>query len=88
MKKAILLICGVIFFVGCANKIDPTPGDKCKPKWYKAESSDSKMVFGYSRERSRSSSLATSQNHCLQLLCNRMIFYLLHKICFYPSSNQ
>jgi len=60
MKKAMLLICGVIFFVGCASKIDPTPGDKCKPKWYKAESSDSKMVFGYSRERSRSSSIATS----------------------------
>ena len=60
MKKAMLLICGVIFFVGCTSKIDPTPGDKCKPKWYKAESSDSKMVFGYSRERSRSSSLATS----------------------------
>ena len=60
MKKTMLLICGVIFFAGCASKIDPTPGDKCKPKWYKAESSDSKMVFGYSRERSRSSSLATS----------------------------
>ena len=60
MKKAMLLICGVIFFVGCANRIDPTPGDKCKPKWYKAKSSDSKIVYGYSRERSRSSSLATS----------------------------
>ena len=60
MKKAILLICGVIFFVGCASKIDPTPGDKCKPKWYKTKSSDSKIVYGYSRERSRSSSLATS----------------------------
>ena len=60
MKKAILLICGVIFFVGCANRIDPTPGDKCKPKWYKTKSSDSKIVYGYSRERSRSSSLATS----------------------------
>ena len=60
MKKAILLICGVIFFVGCGNRIDPTPGDKCKPKWYKTKSSDSKIVYGYSRERSRSSSLATS----------------------------
>ena len=60
MKKAMLLIFGVIFFVGCASKIDPTPGDKCKPKWYKSESSDSKRVFGYSRERSRSSSIATS----------------------------
>ena len=60
MKKAMLLICGVIFFVGCANRIDPTPGDKCKPKWYKADSSDSKIVYGYSRESSRSSSLATS----------------------------
>ena len=60
MKKAMLLICGVIFFVGCANRIDPTLGDKCKPKWYKAKSSDSKIVYGYSRESSRSSSLATS----------------------------
>ena len=60
MKKTLLLICGVIFFVGCANRIDPTPGDKCKPKWYKAKSSDSKIVYGYSRESSRSSSLATS----------------------------
>ena len=41
MKKAMLLICGVLFFVGCANRIDPTPGDKCKPKWYKTKSSDS-----------------------------------------------
>ena len=61
MKKIILLICGVIFFVGCTNnRIDPTPGNKCKPKWYKAKSSDSKIVYGYSRESSRSSSLATS----------------------------
>ena len=60
MKKAMLLICGVIFFVGCANRIDPTLGDKCKPKWYKAKSSDTKIVYGYSRESSRSSSLATS----------------------------
>ena len=61
MKKTILLICGVIFFVGCTNnRIDPTPGNKCKPKWYKAKSSDSKIVYGYSRESSRSSSLATS----------------------------
>ena len=60
MKKAMLLMCGVIFFVGCGNRIDPTPGDKCKPKWYKTKSSDSKIVYGYSRERSRSSSLATS----------------------------
>ena len=60
MKKAILLICGVIFFVACGNRIDPTPGGKCKPKWYKTKSSDSKIVYGYSRERSRSSSLATS----------------------------
>ena len=60
MKKVILLICGVIFFVACGNRIDPTPGGKCKPKWYKTKSSDSKIVYGYSRERSRSSSLATS----------------------------
>ena len=60
MKNAILIICGMIFIVGCASKIDPTPGDKCKPKWYKQKSSDSKIVYGYSRERSRSSSLATS----------------------------
>ena len=60
MKNAILLICGMIFIVGCASKIDPTPGDKCRPKWYKQKSSDSKIVYGYSRERSRSSSLATS----------------------------
>ena len=72
MKKAMLLICGVIFFAGCATRIDPTPGSKCKPNWYKAESSDSKIVFGYSNERSRSSSLATSiglaaaQAHALQ----------------------
>ena len=60
MKNVILLICGVMFIVGCASKIDATPGDKCKPKWYKQKSSDSKIVYGYSRERSRSSSLATS----------------------------
>ena len=60
MKKVILIICGMIFILGCASKIDPTPGDKCKPKWYKQKSSDSKIVYGYSRERSRSSSLATS----------------------------
>ena len=60
MKYAILLICGMIFIVGCASKIDPTPGDKCRPNWYKQKSSDSKIVYGYSRERSRSSSLATS----------------------------
>ena len=61
MKKAILLICGVIFFAGCIpNRIDPTPGSKCKPKWFKAKSSDSKIVYGYSLERSRSSSLATT----------------------------
>ena len=61
MKKAMLLICGVIFFVGCASKIDPTPGDKCKPKWYKdKKASDSEIVYGHSVEKSRSSSLATS----------------------------
>ena len=60
MKNAVLLICWMIFIVGCASKINPTLGDKCKPKWYKAKSSDSKIVYGYSRERSRSSSLATS----------------------------
>jgi len=61
MKKAMLLICGVIFFAGCASKIDPTPGDKCKPKWFKEKKdSDSEIVYGHSVEKSRSSSLATS----------------------------
>ena len=61
MKKAMLLICGVIFFVGCANKIDPTPGEKCKPKWYKKDFGDGvKIVYGYSVEKSRSASLASS----------------------------
>ena len=61
MKKAMLLICGVIFFVGCATKIDPTPGNKCKPKWYKEKKdSDSEIVYGHSVEKSRSSSLASS----------------------------
>jgi len=61
MKKAMLLICGVIFFAGCASKIDPTPGDKCKPKWFKEKiDSDSEIVYGHSVEKSRSSSLATS----------------------------
>ena len=60
MKKAMLLICGVIFFVGCASRTYTTSIDECKPKWYKTKSSDSKIVYGYSRERSRSSSLATS----------------------------
>ena len=49
MKKAMLLICGVIFFVGCANRIDATPGEKCKPKWYKEKKdSDSEIVYGHS----------------------------------------
>ena len=60
MKNAVLLICWMIFIVECASKINPTIGEKCKPKWYKQKSSDSKVVYGYSRERSRSSSLATS----------------------------
>ena len=61
MKKAILLICGVIFFAGCANRIDPTPGDKCKPKWFKnKKESDNKIVYGHSIEKSRSASLASS----------------------------
>ena len=60
MKKFIILITGFLFIISCSNKIDPTPGDSCKPKWYKTKSSDSKIVYGYSRESSRSSSLATS----------------------------
>ena len=58
MKKAMLLICGVIFFAGCANRIDPTPGDKCKPKWYKKEYSSENVVYGYSVEKSMDASTA------------------------------
>ena len=62
MKKAMLLICGVIFFAGCANRIDPTPGEKCEPKWYKnQEESNEKIVYGYSLEKSRNSSLASKK---------------------------
>ena len=35
MKKTMLLICGVIFFAGCANRTYTTSVDECKPKWYK-----------------------------------------------------
>ena len=60
MKKVLLLLWGVLFFMGCSNKIDATPGEKCMPKWYKKKTSDNEIVYGYSRERSRSSSLAST----------------------------
>ena len=47
MKKAMLLICGVIFFVGCASRLDTTQGSKCEPKWYKnQEKSTKEVVYG------------------------------------------
>jgi hypothetical protein len=59
MKKIMILICSVILFLGCPNKIDPTPGDKCKPKWYKAEASNNSVVYGYSTSSSSDSDMGT-----------------------------
>ena len=62
MKKAMLLICGVIFFVGCAARLNTTQGSKCEPKWYKnQEISTKEVVYGYSWEKSRNSSLAAKK---------------------------
>ena len=57
-----LLICGVIFFAGCASRLDTTQGSKCEPKWYKnQEKSTKEVVYGYSWEKSRNSSLAAKK---------------------------
>ena len=62
MKKTMLLICGVIFFAGCASRLDTTQGSKCEPKWYKnQEKSTKEVVYGYSWEKSRNSSLAAKK---------------------------
>ena len=62
MANLVRVLFGLILLAGCGNNIDPTPGEKCKPKWYKnQEDSDDKVVFGYSREKSRSSSLASKK---------------------------
>ena len=72
MNKVSLLLCGLLLLMGCANNIDATPGEKCMPNWYKKKTSDNEIVYGYSRERSRSSSLASTiglasaQAHALQ----------------------
>ena len=60
MKKALLLLGGLIFFIGCSNRIDPTPGDKCRPRWYNKKTSDTETVYGFSVEKSRSHSLAST----------------------------
>ena len=62
MKKAMLLICGVIFFIGCTSKLNTTRGSDCEPKWFEnQEDSTEEVVYGYSREQSRNSSLATTK---------------------------
>ena len=62
MKKAMLLICGVILFAGCANRLNTTRGSDCEPKWFEnQQDSTEDVVYGYSREQSRNSSLATTK---------------------------
>jgi len=61
MKKAMLLICGVIFFVGCASRTYTTSIDECKPKWYKNKefSKGDDIIYGYSVEQSFDASTAS-----------------------------
>ena len=62
MKKAMLLICGVIVLVGCASRLNTTRGSGCEPKWFEnQQESTEDFVYGYSREQSRNSSLATTK---------------------------
>ena len=53
----------VLFMANCnggGGVTDAGAGSKCQPKWYKKASSSNEVVYGWSRESSKGSGLATS----------------------------
>ena len=60
IKLIITSLLALFLLSGCKKEVDPGLGGKCAPKWWKNESSNSSVVYGYGREGSRDAGTATA----------------------------